>query len=761
MTDVLFEAESKIAVARGIGSIVVGNRLRRLDEAKVTAFMDSIRKDGLRTPITVFGGQDAETARLSAGGHRLEACRRLGMATILCFHEQGDDFDCELWEIDENLIRSDLTPADRALFTHRRKEIYQIKFPDTVNGTNQHSRVRKVCEPSGPKRFTAATAEATGQKERTIQLDAERGSKISEAALRMLRGTRHDKGVTLDQIKRLATPEAQEQFARDLLASDRNIQAESKVIRTANLRVSRATRLGLVQAIAERGKVTAGEMPRAAFPILYADPPWEQEAWSDETGQDKGLLYPPMPLDEIKALCAGDKSPATASAQLFLWVTANRLHHGIEVLQAWGFEYVTCMVWDKVDIGMGRHVRDRHEILLIGKRGTISIAPLMGENPPSLYSERKTGHSRKPVWFAEQIERQWPGVSKLELFNRRESLVDGDVRLNGNWSFWGFEAAEEPKPEEAAPADFDADDRELYRNAISILHEGGAFDVAVLQERLGIGWAKAVDLYDRIELAEHLAPARAPVDGDPVVDAVVSAGFVPNTYILELNRGLTNSGEIDLPSRLFRYPIEFMDRKRSKAPESRLLLRHPLLREAPAVAAFIDDVETKTGLHVEWEPHDEFGRDIGRQWRWYHAVDLCCDKHWQGLLETRRFTDDEAIYGAVRLELQHKKRLSIKNARAIMGALGSVEPEGRSAKALAGNGLWPFRDGDKKYIAPNIRPIGEVGAWLVIHGIEDGWLAYVGDHLSVTAEGMARRATDVSPDAQADLPLDMAEGGTP
>ena len=435
------EPQSKIATARRIDTIEAGNRLRALDEAKVVSFMESIGRDGLRTPITVFGAELAASVRLSAGGHRLEACRRLGMETILCFHERGDTYDCELWEIDENLIRSDLSPADRALFTHRRKEIYLIKFPDTVVGSNQHSRVRKDCE-SAPKRFSAVTAEATGQRERTVQLDAERGAKISAAALRMLAGTRHDKGVTLDAMKKLATPEEQEGFARSLLAADRAVAKENKAIRTVNMRRSRDVRMGLLSAIADRGRRVAGEMPRAAFPILYADPPWQQEAWSDETGQDRGLKYPAMPLDDIKALCAGDRSPATPSAECFLWVPANRVHHGIEVLDAWGFDYVTCMVWDKIDIGMGRHVRDRHEMLLIGKRGKISMAPVPGDNPVSLHAERKTEHSRKPVWFAEQIERQFPELRKLELFQRRESLVVGDVRLNGKWDFWGFEAGD-------------------------------------------------------------------------------------------------------------------------------------------------------------------------------------------------------------------------------------------------------------------------------------------------------------------------------
>ncbi len=47
--------------------------------------------------------------------------------------------------------------------------------------------------------------------------------------------------------------------------------------------------------------------------------------------------------------------------------------------------------------------------------------------PDSLYTEPKTEHSRKPVWFAEQIERQWPELRKLELFQRKASLAEGDI----------------------------------------------------------------------------------------------------------------------------------------------------------------------------------------------------------------------------------------------------------------------------------------------------------------------------------------------
>lgn len=215
----------------------------------------------------------------------------------------------------------------------------------------------------------------------------------------------------------------------------------AKAIRDREMATRRQVKTGIINAIAERGSITAGELPRAAFAVGYADPPWEQQAWSDETGQDKGLMYPAMPLDDIKALCAGSASPFTADAILYLWVTTNRLDDGIDVLRSWGFDFVSAITWDKVHMGMGRWVRDRTEHLLIGKRGNFpGLIP--GTQTESLYAEPRTTHSRKPVWFAEQIDRLFPDMRKLELFQRRESLGEGDVRLNGQWSFWGFEAGE-------------------------------------------------------------------------------------------------------------------------------------------------------------------------------------------------------------------------------------------------------------------------------------------------------------------------------
>lgn len=70
-------------------------------------------------------------------------------------------------ECDENLCASSLTPAERAMFTARRKEAYEALHPETKNGANQHTRVRQVGEGSEADRFTADTAAKTGESERT------------------------------------------------------------------------------------------------------------------------------------------------------------------------------------------------------------------------------------------------------------------------------------------------------------------------------------------------------------------------------------------------------------------------------------------------------------------------------------------------------------------------------------------------------------------------------------------------------------------
>ena len=112
---------------------------------------------------------------------------------------------------------------------------------------------------------------------------------------------------------------------------------------------------------------------------------------------------------------------------LFLWTTSPKLREGLQIVDAWGFEYRTCMVWVKDRIGMGYYARQQHELLLIGARGNIP-APPPAVRPPSVIHAPRTEHSAKPDEAYEVIERMYPDYPKCELFQRRPR--DG-------WVGWG------------------------------------------------------------------------------------------------------------------------------------------------------------------------------------------------------------------------------------------------------------------------------------------------------------------------------------
>jgi hypothetical protein len=84
--------------------------------------------------------------------------------------------------IDENLCRAELSAADRARYTARRKAIYLEKHPETKRGVAgaeaKHGRATENFS------FAAETAKKTGTSERIVHLHAERGEKIAADVLR-------------------------------------------------------------------------------------------------------------------------------------------------------------------------------------------------------------------------------------------------------------------------------------------------------------------------------------------------------------------------------------------------------------------------------------------------------------------------------------------------------------------------------------------------------------------------------------------------
>jgi ParB/RepB/Spo0J family partition protein len=99
-----------------VAKIRVGERSRSLREEAVVALIESIKTIGLQTPISLQIDSSSRDERyvLVAGLHRLEACRRLGMAHVDARIVDLDETERRLWEISENLHRAELTALERS-----------------------------------------------------------------------------------------------------------------------------------------------------------------------------------------------------------------------------------------------------------------------------------------------------------------------------------------------------------------------------------------------------------------------------------------------------------------------------------------------------------------------------------------------------------------------------------------------------------------------------------------------------------------------
>src|SRR5205807_649917 len=101
----------------------------RRDPGDVAELADSIRELGLLQPITV-----TPDYRLVAGGRRLRAFKALRLPEIPAVVRRLDEITAELAEIDENLVRLELTHLERGEQLARRKALYLTLHPETGQG---------------------------------------------------------------------------------------------------------------------------------------------------------------------------------------------------------------------------------------------------------------------------------------------------------------------------------------------------------------------------------------------------------------------------------------------------------------------------------------------------------------------------------------------------------------------------------------------------------------------------------------------------
>ncbi len=347
-------------------------RVPEMPAPEFDAFLADIARRGILVPVEVTAA-----GVLLDGRQRLRAALQLQLDRIPVRCVSSDD-DVD-YMLRAALLRRDLSPSQRAALAIELEEQRRLrtagKARRLANLRQNRSEVATL-PPRGKTRELAAAF--AGVSPRTVQ----------DAATVL----KHDDAL----------------FER--------VKAGSVTASIAARKVRRRLRDAAVPA--------APPLPDGPVDLLYVDPPWKMGSPDSEHAPEQH--YPTMPLAEIKQL----QVPAAEDAVLFLWAVNSMLPAALEVIEAWGFAYKSCLVWVKPSIKLGNYFRNQHELLLFARKGNYPV-PDQEDRVSSVIDAPAGRHSAKPQAVYALIERCYPHASKLELFAR------GKPRPG--WAAWGNE----------------------------------------------------------------------------------------------------------------------------------------------------------------------------------------------------------------------------------------------------------------------------------------------------------------------------------
>jgi N6-adenosine-specific RNA methylase IME4 len=129
--------------------------------------------------------------------------------------------------------------------------------------------------------------------------------------------------------------------------------------------------------------------------------------------------YPLMRTKDIAALPV-QQLVHPDGCHLYLWVTNNFLQDGLDVVNAWGFEYVTMITWLKNRKGLGQYYRGLTEHCIFAvtpRRLPYKIESGKRCQGVTGFQAEKTIHSAKPEEMRKMIELV-SYAPRIELFAR-------------------------------------------------------------------------------------------------------------------------------------------------------------------------------------------------------------------------------------------------------------------------------------------------------------------------------------------------------
>ena len=151
---------------------------------------------------------------------------------------------------------------------------------------------------------------------------------------------------------------------------------------------------------------------------LHVDCPWQFKDKLPGATRGAQRHYPGMTVEQLSTI---ELPPLADDVLMFFWRVASMQQEALDVIEAWGFELKSEIVWDKITsrgnphFGMGRYTRASHEVCLLATRGRVKVRSRSVRSRFEAVVPKR--HSEKPAEIFAIAERLYRGP-RTELFGR-------------------------------------------------------------------------------------------------------------------------------------------------------------------------------------------------------------------------------------------------------------------------------------------------------------------------------------------------------
>jgi len=375
----------------------------------------NILQDGeIKEPLAIW---KTDKVNLLLDGHnRYKVANKNNIAFLTTEIDLIDRDHAKLWIATHQLGRRNLTDDQRAYIANEIRDI-RSKIAKRISEENLLKGTKKPESAKSAQSGRTSTLIANESKlpERKIRL-AQEIKKIDPIVSEMVRSG----DISLVEGRKIA-----------------NLSIIARQMATKSVKNGKDVRTAIREAKKENyNTIVAASKPKkleGTYRILYADPPWKYIGLNqvDEYGHAE-CHYDCLDDNQLKNYKVGNrlvKDIMDKNSVLFIWVTSPMLERCFPIIEAWGFEYKSSFVWDKVKHNMGHYNSVRHELLLISTKG--SCKPDIPKLVDSVQSiERSNKHSEKPEEFRTIIDSLYDHGRRLELFHRGKPPEGWDAEGN-------------------------------------------------------------------------------------------------------------------------------------------------------------------------------------------------------------------------------------------------------------------------------------------------------------------------------------------